>query len=188
MRRLPTLVALSAAFFMAFSGVAFADAEVTITDDGFDPQTVKADIRETIVWTNATDADVSLRVNDPKVESGPIQPGATFSVKITKKGIYTYQTSDGSLKGRIVVGQVNAGGGGGDTDGDGGNGDGGRGDGNGNVKAKDKDVKIDRDAEALPRTGVDVTVPGLLSLLLVALGAGLLLVTQPPRRTRRLTF
>lgn len=180
MRRLTTLVALTAGLLLALSGIAFADAEVTIGDDGFDPESVQVDVREPIVWTNASDADVSLVGEDPRWESGAIQPGATFSIKITEKGTYKYASADGSLQGEIVVGQT-AGGGGGDDDPE-----------RDDVKKADvkKDDKNDDtggggkggDQEPLAETGIDAIVPGSLSVLLIALGSALLLVTgRTPR-------
>ena len=177
MRRLPALAVLTTALLLPLSGVAFADAEVTINDDGVSPETVRADIREPIVWTNASDADVSLVGSDPKWESGPIEPGATFSIEITRKGFYNYASADGELSGRIVVGQVNAG-----TDDD---------DSDSDAKGDDKakgdgaDKKIDPDKEALPKTGIDATIPAALSVTLIGLGTGLLTVTHPPRRRRK---
>ena len=168
-----TLAALSAAFLLALGGVAFADAEVTIGDDGLKPETVKVDIREAIVWTNATDEDVSLVGKDPKWESGPIEPGATFSIEITQDGTYEYGSSDGALSGEIVVGAAGNGG-----NGNGGNGNGGSRDG-GKKGEVDDDVK-EVDKPKMPETGINAAVPGALSVLLIGFGGGLLRVT--PRR------
>ena len=177
MRRLTTLIALTAVALLALSGVAFATAEVTIGDDGLDPESVQVDVRESIVWTNASDADVSLVGTEPGWESGPIEPGATFQIKITEKGTYEYASADGSLAGEIVVGQ---------TDGEGGDPEG--------EDVKTEDDKKDGtgeggnkggsqgNEESLPETGMDVTLPGSLSVLLIALGAALLLVARPARR------
>lgn len=172
MRRLTTVFALSAAILLALSGIAFADAEVTIGDDGLDPQSVEVDIRESIVWTNASDAAVSLVGKEPGWVSGRIEPGATFSIKITQKGTYEYSSEDGSLEGEIVVA-------GGDPvdekapedkpddpvkEGD---------------KGDQKGGAQKRDAEPLAETGINATLPAGLSVLLIALGAGLLLGTRP---------
>lgn len=188
MRRLPTLAVLTIAFLLPLSGVAFAEAEVTINDDGVAPESVKADVRETIVWTNASDADVSLVGKDPAWESGPIAPGATFSIEITKRGTYEYASEDGSITGEIVVGQA-----GGDAEDDTKSDDakadekdnGDRKKGNGDRMKDAEDVKVDPDEEALPETGIDATIPGALSLTLIGLGTGLLNVTHSPRPRRR---
>ena len=194
MRRLPALTTLTAAFVLTLGGVAFADAEVTINDDGLSPETVEADIREMIVWTNASDADVSLVGTDPKWESGPIEPGATFSIEITKAGTYAYGSEDGSISGEIVVAAA-----GGDatedaTEGTGGGNGGGDAEGEkANKDAKDKrdaaaedeaDEKVDPNEEALPVTGLDATVPGALSVALIGFGAGLVALTEPRRRRK----
>ena len=175
MPRLTTLAALTAALVLTLASPALADADVTIGDDGVEPQTVRVDIREAIIWTNATDADVSLVGEDPTWESGPIEPGATFSIEITRAGTYSYGSEDGSLSGEIVVGSAGGGNDGGateePTEAAGGN-------------AQDDDVaeQVDRDEEALPETGIDPVVPAALSLLLIGFGGALLVVTPPLRR------
>lgn len=189
MRRLGTLTALSAAFLLVLSGTALADAKVTIGDDGFKPESVNVDIRESIIWTNATDADVSLVGTNPDWTSGPIEPGGTFQIKITENGTYSYASKDGSMEGTITVGAAD------NEDGeDAGNNAGGEdagnnGGGEDDAKKRDRAAKrntttVDPDDEALPRTGIDTMVPGALSVLLIVLGTGLLLVTHPRRRVR----
>lgn len=174
MRRLLTLAALSALFLLAFGGVAFAEAGVSITDDGLDPERVRVDIREAIVWTNATDGDVSLVGEDPTWESGPIEPGATFSIEITQNGTYRYASEDGDLEGEIVVGAADD-----DQNGDG--------DGNGGEQDNNDDDdepvdEVDPEDERMPETGSDAALSGVLSVLLIGFGGGLLRVTQPRRR------
>lgn len=171
MRRGLSLAALTCAVFLAFGGTALADADITIGDDGLSPETIRVDIREDIIWTNATDADVSLVGQGPDWESGPIQPGATFSIQITQAGTYQYESEDGSLSGEIVVGQA-------------------RGEeepseaaGGASEEATEPPVEeIDPDEEAMPNTGIAPAVPGALSVLLIGLGGGLLRVTHPLRR------
>lgn len=190
--RLGTIAALSAALLLALSGTALADAKVTIGDDGFTPESVNVDIRESITWTNATDADVSLVGRDPNWESGPIEPGGTFQIKITENGRYSYATEDGSLEGTITVG---AAAGQDDENGEDGEEAGkkdaaGKKDGEegGEKDEKDRPAKrnttVDPDDEALPKTGINAAVPGALSVLLIAFGAGLLVVTHPRQRLR----
>ena len=167
MRRLLVLTALTAGLLLALSGTALADVDVTIGDDGLDPETVRVDIREAIVWTNATDADVSLVGEEPNWESGPIEPGATFSIEITRAGTYNYDSADGSLSGEIVV--AGAGGSGAEPTEDA------------------TDAAVDEEVEPLarprmPETGVNALVPGALSVLLIGFGGGLLQLTHPRRR------
>src|SRR5687767_9455853 len=104
-----SLAALTAALLLALSGTALADADVTIGGDGLDPETVRVDIREAIVWTNATDGDVSLVGRGPDWESGPIEPGATFSIEITQAGTYEYGSADDTLSGEIIVAAADGG-------------------------------------------------------------------------------
>lgn len=183
MPRVFSLAALSAAFLLALTGVAFADADVTIGDDGLDPETVRVGIREAIVWTNATDADVSLVGEDPNWESGPIEPGATFSIEITQEGTYTYGSADGALSGEIVVRAADSG------NDDGGNNEGGNGgqnggeNGNNNGANGGTEDEVEEVDPEMPDTGINAVVPGALSVLLIGFGGGLLRVTPKRRRT-----
>ena len=168
MRRLLSLAVLTTGLALALTGTALADAGVTIGDDGLDPETVRVDIREPIVWTNATDADVSLVGEEPNWVSGPIQPGATFSIEVTRAGTYTYGSEDGSLEGEIVVAAAE--GAGADpteaaTD-----------------PAVDEEVKPRPAKPRMPETGVNSVVPGVLSVMLIGFGGGLLQLTHPRRR------
>ena len=174
MSRVLSIAALTVALLLALGGVAFADAEVTIGDDGLAPETVRVDIREAIVWTNATDADVSLVGQGPDWESGPIEPGATFSIEITKAGTYEYESADGELAGEIIVGAAEA------KPSEGAQPD------EGAQEATEPPVEeVDPDEENMPNTGINAAVPGALSLLLIGFGGGLLQVTDRPRRRRR---
>jgi plastocyanin len=173
MRRVTTLLALSAGLLLVLSGTAFADAEVEIGDDGLNPETVNVDVREAIIWTNATDQEHSLVGKDPSWESGPIAPGATFSIEITEKGRYSYGSEDGSLSGEIVVGnpkdpfdEPTEGATEAATEDSGSDNEGGR-----------KD-----DKEPLAESGTNATVPAGLSVLLIGFGGGLLALTEPRRR------
>lgn len=177
MRRLLTLALLTTGLVLAMTGVALA-ADVAIEDDGLSPTRVVVDIREPIIWTNNTDEAVSLVGEDPGWESGEIGPGETFSIEITRAGTYSYGSEDGSLRGQIVVR--------GEDDGDDEEPqDDEQDDDEEPADEDDEEEAIDPDEEALPQTGVDVMVPGGLSVLLMALGAGLLLVTHPERALRR---
>jgi len=183
MRRVLFSVVLTAGFLLLLSTAAFA-AEVAITDDGPDPRRVEVDVREEIMWTNNTDADVELEGEEPNWESGVIAPGATFSIEITQAGTYQYGAADGSFTGQIVVAEegpepseepgddpsdepteVET-----ESPGEG------EGNGNGNENGDD--------GEALPETGIDVRLPGALSLLLMLFGVGLLILTKPARALR----
>jgi plastocyanin len=181
MRRLLTLAVLTAGLVLAMTGVAFA-ADVAIEDNGLSPTRVVVDVREAIVWTNNTDEPVSLVGEDPGWESGEIAPGATFSIEITRAGTYSYGSENGTrLRGQIVVQEGGANGSDDDDEAD------------PEVveqddddeAAEDDDEAVDPDDEALPQTGIDTMVPGILSLLLMAIGAGMLLVTHPERALRR---
>lgn len=171
MHRLLLLAALTAGLLLALSGTALADADVTIGDDGLDPETVRVDIREAIVWTNATDGDVALVGEEPNWESGPIEPGATFSIEITRAGTYNYDSADGSLSGEIVVAAAE-GAGAAPTEA-------------ATDAAVDEEVEPRQPRPRMPETGVNAIVPGALSVLLIGFGGGLLQLTHPRRRSTK---
>ena len=192
MRRVLFSVVLTAGFLLLLSTAAFA-AEVAITDDGPDPRRVEVDVREEIMWTNNTDADVELQGEEPNWESGVIAPGATFSIEITQAGTYQYGAADGSFTGQIIVGDG----------GEDGAEEPGEEEPGGEPSDEPTEVETESegpqeseddpepsngkggdDGEALPETGTDVRLPGALSLLLVLLGVGLLIVTKPARALR----
>jgi hypothetical protein len=108
MRRLPLtrpattlLIALLALGLLALP--ALAAVEVSITDDGFSPRTVRVDPGEDIVWVNATDAAVTVVGEDGSWDSGPLQPGETFSLALRQSGTVRYGTEDGAHEGQIRV-------------------------------------------------------------------------------------
>jgi plastocyanin len=181
MSRMLILAALTAGLLLVLGGVALADAEVTIGDDGLDPETVEVDVREPIVWTNATDGDVSLVGEDPDWESGAIEPGATFSIEITRPGTYGYGTEDGSMTGEIVVAEAQ-----GEDDADTAGADD---EGTGDDEGTEVDEQVDPDedeGEQLPHTGLDLDastgLTAALSTLLVGFGVTLLRLTESRRR------
>jgi hypothetical protein len=82
---------------------ALAAQEVRLTDDGFSPRTVRVDPGEDIVWINATDEVATVVGEDGTWDSGPLQPGETFSVALRQPGTVRYATADGEAEGQIRV-------------------------------------------------------------------------------------
>jgi plastocyanin len=112
MRRLPRSQSLTkalgtlglAALLMALLALpALAAAEVRLTDEGFSPRTVRVDPGEEIVWVNATDEEQTVVGEDGSWDSGPLQPGETFSVALREPGTFGYTTADGEHEGVIRV-------------------------------------------------------------------------------------
>jgi hypothetical protein len=140
-------------------------AEVSLTDDGFDPETVEVTTGEDIVWVNMTDEEQTI-VGDGALawDSGPIPPGGSFSVALREAGTFSYSTADGEHEGMI------------------------------RVSAEDEAEEADADADAdegeeseeaaadaaqLPTTGERTEI--LLGLTLLLLGVGALLIQRSSR-------
>ena len=96
------LIALTAAFVLA-QALPAAAATVTVDADGASPEQVQAGIGETVVWTNASDAPVTLVSEDPQWTSGRLRPGESFSLAFDEAGTYTYQSTDGAITGEVLV-------------------------------------------------------------------------------------
>jgi plastocyanin len=78
-------------------------AEVVITADGFEPDTLTIAPGQAVTWTNVTDSPVTLLGEDGSWDSGPIRAGDTFSLDLRRAGTYAYSTDDGRRTGTILV-------------------------------------------------------------------------------------
>jgi hypothetical protein len=78
-------------------------AEVRLDDDGFSPANVRVEVGEDIVWVNGTDEEQTVVGEDGTWDSGPLQPGETFSVALRDVGTFRYATADGAAEGSITV-------------------------------------------------------------------------------------
>jgi LPXTG-motif cell wall-anchored protein len=100
-RTLPVTV-LALVFLLALAVPALA-AEIELTEDGFSPRTVRVDAGEDVVWVNGTDEEQTVVGADGTWDSGPLQPGETFSVALRQPGTYGFATADGSAEGELRV-------------------------------------------------------------------------------------
>lgn len=152
MRLLARTVVLATAVLLLTAAPAFA-AEITLTEDGFDPDSVEVTEGTTVVWRNATDETQTVVAEDGSWDSGPVEAGESFSIRVRDVGEIRYTTEDASAEGRIVV-----------------------------VAAVDEDPDDevdDADEEeetALPTTGAEPLV--LLAVALILFGSGSLLVRR----------
>ncbi len=100
--RILSVVAL-ACLLVGLLAVPALAAEVTLGEDGFVPATVRVETGEDVVWTNATDEEQTIVGEDGTWDSGPLQPGETFSVALRAAGTVRYATADGAAEGSIEV-------------------------------------------------------------------------------------
>jgi LPXTG-motif cell wall-anchored protein len=136
-------------------------AEVSLTDDGFDPETVEVTTGEDIVWVNMTDEEQTI-VGDGALawDSGPIPPGGSFSVALREAGTFSYSTADGEHEGTIEVSAEDEAD---DADADEG----------------EESEEAAADVAQLPTTGEHTEI--LLGMTLLLLGAGALLIQRSSR-------
>ena len=102
MRALRPLFLAALVVLLLLPSTAWA-AEVSITDDGLSPATVEVEVGETIVWMNASQAEVTLTSEDPAWSSGPLDAGESFSLTYESEGTFPYSSDDGALNGEVVV-------------------------------------------------------------------------------------
>lgn len=121
--------------------------EVTLDDDGFAPAELTVAPGETIVWTNASSAEHTVLAEDGTWDSGPLEPGDTFSITLRREGSYPYGTGDGTHTATIVV----------------------------SAEAEDPGAAPAEDAPVTPVTGVPVLLLGGASALLLLAGSTLVL-------------
>lgn len=169
MRPLPLRRALGLAVLLLALAAAPARATETVvvelTAEGFEPAEVTVPVGGTVVWHNESAATHTVVADDASWDTGPVEPGDTFSVRMRNAGEFGYATSDGVFEALIVVTAVE------EPDeepvGD-----------PAEERAEDPEPEGDPD-ESLADTGDDLLV--LLGAALVLLGAGSLLVrTQRP--------
>jgi plastocyanin len=87
-----------------------ASAEVRLTDAGFAPAVVRVEAGEDVVWVNGTEREQTIVAEGGAWDSGPLQPGETFSVALRDPGTVRYATEDGVAEGRVIVGTAPDGG------------------------------------------------------------------------------
>ena len=57
---------------------------------GYDKSTLKIKVGDTIVWTNVGEVDHTVTSSDNDFNSGPMQPGQTYSMQFNTPGIFNY--------------------------------------------------------------------------------------------------
>src|SRR6201999_2493217 len=71
--------------------IAFADKKIDYMDDyGLNPTRARVTPGAKVTFTNTTKLVQTVEARDGSWTTGPIQPGASASVTITKPGVYEY--------------------------------------------------------------------------------------------------
>jgi plastocyanin len=108
-RRRRLAPALAAAGALAVVGALPAlGVDVILTDDGFEPETVTIAPGGQIVWANQSDRTYTIVGENGVWDSGPLEPGSTFSLALQREGEYGYATADGVHTGTVVVAAIDA--------------------------------------------------------------------------------
>lgn len=87
-----------------------ATQTVTMVDNRFDPQEIRIDVGDSVVWNNRGQNQHDIRADDGSFRSGTIGTGDTYSRRFTEEGFYYYHCNfHGSRKkvgmwGLVVVG------------------------------------------------------------------------------------
>ena len=78
---------------------------IAITSAGFQPNTLDVTAGTTVTWTNSDTAPHSVTSDTAGIfDSGPIQPGATFTYTFAQAGTCTYHSNnEPSLTGTVTV-------------------------------------------------------------------------------------
>jgi plastocyanin len=63
---------------------------VAIVDNAFKPRSILVGAGDTVAWTNSGAGPHSVTADDGSVDSGPLIPGATFSLPFPDAGLFTY--------------------------------------------------------------------------------------------------
>jgi plastocyanin len=81
-----------------------SSGSVTIADFQFTPAAVQVAQGSTVTWTNNGPSNHTATSDTGAWDSGPLQPGKTFSFKFNSPGTFTYHCSiHPSMKGTITV-------------------------------------------------------------------------------------
>lgn len=81
-----------------------ATTEVLIEDYAFDPPAIEVSVGDTVTWTNRDDFKHTTTSEDGPWDSGPLDPGATFSQTFDAAGTFTYFCNiHNYMEGEVVV-------------------------------------------------------------------------------------
>lgn len=106
-RFLPALAAVTlvaAAATAAPDPARAAQHAVDITDFAFAPGVITVSVGDTVTWTNGDDAPHTVTSVDGAFDSGRLDPGDSWSMKVTQAGTFEYRCDFHSeMRGTLVV-------------------------------------------------------------------------------------
>ncbi len=92
-KRSPWLIALTVCLGLLIHSTSAGALDISITDTGFQPASVTILAGEGVHWTNDSGDTQTVTADGGLFDSGPLQPGAGFSVALAIPGVHTYRSS-----------------------------------------------------------------------------------------------
>ncbi len=78
--------------------------EITANEDGFDPETIRVMLGDTVTWTNTGQENVTITSDDDLFNSGLIGPGETYSYTFDVAGTFDYSSEEDFMtSGKVIV-------------------------------------------------------------------------------------
>jgi LPXTG-motif cell wall-anchored protein len=102
--RLVSLCVMIAGLLVVSAGQAGAEARVRLTPEGFDPPTVHVPLGGAVTWVNDMASARTIAGEGAVWDSGPLQPGESFTLTPREAGRLEYGTADGAHVGVLLVG------------------------------------------------------------------------------------
>ncbi len=97
-------IALAGAILVLPAPAAAASHTITIDAMSFSPQLLEASVGDTVIWTNNDPFPHTATAQDHSFDSGDIQPGESFTFKVSREGEFAYVcTLHPTMKGTLLV-------------------------------------------------------------------------------------
>ncbi len=77
--------------------------EITANEDGFDPETIRVMLGDTVTWTNTGQEDVTITSDEDLFNSGLIGPGETYSYTFDVAGTFDYSSEENFMTSGTVI-------------------------------------------------------------------------------------
>ncbi|WP_370575602.1 cupredoxin domain-containing protein, partial [Methanomethylovorans sp.] len=77
--------------------------EITANEDGFDPETIRVMLGDTVTWTNTGQENVTITSDDDLFNSGLIGPGETYSYTFDVAGTFDYSSEEDFMTSGTVI-------------------------------------------------------------------------------------
>ncbi len=98
------LLALTVCLGLFIHSTSAGALDVSITDTGFQPAFITIPAGEGVHWTNDSGEVHNVTADSGRFDSGPMQPGAGFSMALAIPGVHTYRSSsDPDFEGKVHV-------------------------------------------------------------------------------------